>query len=573
MSLNPEPADPVERSQHHLPPKSFAEVVVDYRPTTPKSNGHHNGEYNNGEPINEDVIKETPPRPQHNREGSEPRPLAEVLEGEAASLPSTPVRARSMKTSSRPEPDKSYADAAAENTNNDTKQEIIASGADEYSGQGMDESPRTPIVRRTHKRAGSRSSHSSTGKKREPSEDDAPPKLMYEQFANKDGKHLTSLKPDENLEQVMRIDEKKEPEHKQALSRDELVSGRRAGAGWEKSAIHWAPLNVPVQRRLQTFMVLAHTLSIASFLAVFFLLCTLPLLWPLLLPYLIYVLFSKAGTDGTLRYRSEWLRRLPVWSLFASYFPARLHRSQSLPPTRKYVFGYHPHGIISHGAFAAFGTEALGFSQLFPGITNTLLTLDANFRIPLYRDYALRMGLASVSRESCENLLSKGGPNKEGMGRAITIVVGGARESLDAQPGALRLVLARRKGFIKLAIRTGADLVPVLAFGENELYEQFDPMAHPMIHKVQLAVKKVMGFTVPLFHARGVFNYDVGMMPYRRPLNIVVGKPIMVQSMERPTPEYVDAIHEKYVEELERIWDEWKDIFAKKRDGELEIVE
>lgn len=64
------------------------------------------------------------------------------------------------------------------------------------------------------------------------------------------------------------------------------------------------------------------------------------------------------------------------------------------------------------GAFAAFGTESLGFSQLFPGIKNTLLTLDSNFRIPIYRDYCLAMGLASVSKESCENLLSKGGRNK-----------------------------------------------------------------------------------------------------------------------------------------------------------------
>ena len=55
------------------------------------------------------------------------------------------------------------------------------------------------------------------------------------------------------------------------------------------------------------------------------------------------------------------------------------------------------------------------------------------------------------------------------MGRGITIVVGGARESLDAQPHSLRLVLKRRKGFVKLAIRTGADLVPVLAFGGKPL--------------------------------------------------------------------------------------------------------
>lgn len=338
-------------------------------------------------------------------------------------------------------------------------------------------------------------------------------------------------------------------------------------------SIHFAPLSVPLKRRLQTLVVLAHTLSIAFLLSAFFLLCAIPLFWPLLLPYLIYVLFSHAGYSGELSHRSDFLRSLRIWSLFASYFPARLHRSAELPPTRKYVFGYHPHGIISHGAFAAFATEALGFSQLFPGITNTLLTLDSNFRVPLYREYALKMGLASVSKVSIENILSRGGPNGEGMGRAVTIVVGGARESLDAQPQSLRLVLKRRKGFVKLAIRAGADLVPILAFGENELYDQVQPEQHPLIHKMQLVVKKVLGFTVPLFHARGVFNYDVGMMPYRRPLNIVVGRPIKVNQSPKPADSYVDELHTIYVKELERIWEEWKDEFASERTGELQIVE
>lgn len=215
--------------------------------------------------------------------------------------------------------------------------------------------------------------------------------------------------------------------------------------------LRFAPLNIPLQRRLQTSAVLWHALSIAALPAFFFVICTIPLFWPLAIPYLIYTLMSNASTSGELSHRSEWLRRSPLWSLYSSYFPARLHRSEELPSTRKYVFGYHPHGIIAHGAFSAFATETLGFAQLFPGITNTLLTLDSNFRIPLYRDYALAMGLASVSRESCTNLLSKGGINGEGMGRAITIVVGGARESLGAKPGMMQLVLNRRKGFVKLA--------------------------------------------------------------------------------------------------------------------------
>ena len=159
------------------------------------------------------------------------------------------------------------------------------------------------------------------------------------------------------------------------------------------------------------------------------------------------------------------------------------------------------------------------------------------------------------------------------MGRGITIVIGGARESLDAQPHQLRLVLKRRKGFVKMAIRTGADLVPVLAFGENDLYDQLQPDSHPKIHKVQLFVKKLLGFTIPLFHARGIFNYDVGLMPYRRPLNIVVGRPIRVEQSAQPQQEEIDRVHEEYIQELETIWHTWKDTFAKDRKEELSIVE
>lgn len=58
---------------------------------------------------------------------------------------------------------------------------------------------------------------------------------------------------------------------------------------------------------------------------------------------------------------------------------------------------------------------------------------------------------------------------RTGPGSSLTIVVGGAAESLSAHPGTADLTLKRRKGFIKLAIRQGADLVPVFSFGENDV--------------------------------------------------------------------------------------------------------
>lgn len=380
-----------------------------------------------------------------------------------------------------------------------------------------------------------------------------------------------------------------------------------------------APLNVPMKRRLQTAAVLVHGFTIPLYTSLFWFLLAIPLTWPILLPYLLYCLFSEAHLDGSApRRRSSFLRRLPLWRLYTDYFPLKLHATTSLDPAKNYIFTYHPHGIISHGAFGHFCTEhTTGFEALFPGITNTLLTLDSNFRVPFYRDFLLLMGLASVSRRSCEALLrgdaaARPSPattptscslwkpwtwwrliphlhpaprSKQqqeytaptGGGRAITIVLGGARESLEAIPGRMALVVKRRRGVLKIAIRENAGLVPVLSFGENELYEQLVPAGGGVVERLQMFVKRVAGFTVPLFHARGVFNYDVGLLPYRREVNTVVGRPVFPRAqMESPRDGDLDELQERYLAELRRLWDEHKDVYAKGRlpgkEGEMVFV-
>lgn len=45
-----------------------------------------------------------------------------------------------------------------------------------------------------------------------------------------------------------------------------------------------------------------------------------------------------------------------------------LVKTAELDPSRSYVFGFHPHGIISMSAFVAFATEGLNVSKVFPGI-------------------------------------------------------------------------------------------------------------------------------------------------------------------------------------------------------------
>ena len=44
-----------------------------------------------------------------------------------------------------------------------------------------------------------------------------------------------------------------------------------------------------------------------------------------------------------------------------------LKKTAELDPSKSYVFGFHPHGIISMSAFVAFATEGLNISKVFPG--------------------------------------------------------------------------------------------------------------------------------------------------------------------------------------------------------------
>ncbi|KLO19104.1 diacylglycerol-acyltransferase [Schizopora paradoxa] len=280
---------------------------------------------------------------------------------------------------------------------------------------------------------------------------------------------------------------------------------------------------------------------------------------------MIFVYFDKAPEHGGRS--NHWFRSCLFWRYFADYYPASMKKEQDLPADRPYIFGYHPHGVISMGALATFATESTGFSAAFPGIKPHLLTLASNFRMPFYRDIILMMGVCSVSRNSCSNIL------KQGKGSSICIVVGGAAESLAAHPGTADLTLRKRLGFIKLAIQHGADLVPVFSFGENDIFEQMPNQRGTMTYKLQKRFQAMFGFTLPLFHGRGMLNYNLGLMPYRRRIVSVIGRPVNVVQCDKPTLEQIHEVQKRYIDELFRIWETYKDAFAANRKKELNIID
>jgi len=324
-----------------------------------------------------------------------------------------------------------------------------------------------------------------------------------------------------------------------------------------------ALFGVPLRRRIQMLCIIltvwVQPIGIAIYLALWYFKLTRPL--ALLYTLWIFVDTYVLKTPARGGRKWAWIRELRWWNLFKDYFPVRLHKTANLDPTKNYIFGYHPHGIIGIGAFCNFLTESTHFKSLFPGISLNLLGLKLVSLLPISRDLLLLAGACDVSRESCDHILQEG--QRQGGGRAIMIVVGGAKEALDAHPDKMELTLRSRKGFVKVALQNGASLVPTISFGENDLFHQVSNAPGTFVRGLQNLTQKFLGFSTPLVYGRGIFNYDFGFIPFRTPINTVVGAPIDVDLIADPTSEDIDKLHCKYLTAVEELFNAHKDKYMK----------
>ncbi|KAF6072342.1 Diacylglycerol acyltransferase family protein [Candida albicans] len=349
------------------------------------------------------------------------------------------------------------------------------------------------------------------------------------------------------------------------------TSKRPTPAKKKRAFINVAPLNTPLSHRLETLGVVWHCISIPFFICLFFFMISLGLFgWiVIVLPYFIwwYGFDLHTPTNGKVAYRyRNSMKNFIIWDWFVRYFPIKVYKSVELEPTfkevlveetessedddeqdlvsersRTYIFGYHPHGVISMGGVGLFATNSLR-ERLFPGLGNIfLLTITTQFAIPFYRDYLMGLGVTSASAKNIRSLISNGD-------NSVCIVVGGAEESLLNNMREVKLILNKRKGFVKLAIELGnVALVPTFAFGEADVYRLVQPSPTSMMYKFQKWMKGIFSFTIPLFSARGVFIYDYGLLPFRNPINICVGKPIYIPA--GALQEYKQQHPEEFTEE------------------------
>ncbi|CAL8400080.1 unnamed protein product [Boreogadus saida] len=284
-------------------------------------------------------------------------------------------------------------------------------------------------------------------------------------------------------------------------------------------------------------------------------------LWPLSALYFVWLVKDWDTPERGGR-RIEFVRNWRIWGHLRDYFPIKLVKTAELDPKKNYILGIHPHGIMCAGGFTCFNTESCGFAEAFPGMRSSLATLTGLFRIPLFREYLMSQGLLSVSRASLNHVLSK-----SGKGIALSIVIGGAEEALTSSPGVNTVVMRRRKGFVRMALEHGADLVPVYLFGENETFRQVIFSEGSVGRRLQDLFKGLLGFAPCVF-----LGDRFGLLPYRTPITSVVGAPIAVPKLLVPTAEEVDHYHNLYMESLSKLFHEHKVSCGLSESHELQII-
>ena len=245
------------------------------------------------------------------------------------------------------------------------------------------------------------------------------------------------------------------------------------------------------------------------------------------------------------------------------YFPAVLVEEARLgpppgrsssPPPRGVLLGLHPHGLICSPLWLH--VLPGGAFRARHGLEFRMATIRFNFWIPVWTDVLVALGFIVASRSSIEDNLRAG--------NAVGLVVGGAEEAAAMAVDRFDLVLRKRKGFIKCALRAGAPVAPVVTLGENKIIRQ---VLLPPGHRLGAITRALfpfcqrhLGFVPIVPYGRPFFGglVPASVVPFQSRLVTVMGKPLPMPEISEPTQEELDHHHERYLAEVSRIYNTYK---------------
>ncbi len=168
---------------------------------------------------------------------------------------------------------------------------------------------------------------------------------------------------------------------------------------------------------------------------------------------------TEAHLDAPARqFDSEFMRKLvPKMETFSRYFDAEVRGMERVPKSPVLMIGNHSGGVITPDTSAVYAAwyRTRGFDDPLMG-----LAFDAIFGVPGWRELMRKIGQMPASMDNAEAAL--------GDGCSVLLYPGGSYEVFRPWTDRNRIVFNERKGFIRLALKAGVPVVPVVGHGGHE---------------------------------------------------------------------------------------------------------
>lgn len=209
------------------------------------------------------------------------------------------------------------------------------------------------------------------------------------------------------------------------------------------------------------------------------------------------------------------------------------------------IFSLEPHGVFTFPAVAFH--PAL---KRIPGHNQTkccVLVSSMLFRMPFIRQIFYWTEARPADKLSFLGALEEN--------KSIVIIPGGVQEVAlmdPMKPDQLKLYLKKRKGFVKLALKTGTPIIPAFAFHQDDCFGFWLPRG-----RLPTQFARFVGFMPVFFWGR--FGIPLGI-PRPRKIHVVVGQTINIPCEgEKVSAETVDKFHALFLKELEALFERHKE--------------
>lgn len=234
--------------------------------------------------------------------------------------------------------------------------------------------------------------------------------------------------------------------------------------------------------------------------------------------------------------------RNPVWAAWRRYFRFSVVFDGKISLVgKKYVIPECPHGVFPLGQLIATSLA----DMCWPGHPIYALAADAVFHVPLWRHVMTWLGGIPATAASFRRALQKG---------SVGLIPGGIAEMFMIDDDKEIIKLRDRKGFVRLAVEAGADIVPCYHFGNSQLFRFGPRWLEPYARKHRVA----LGLLV------GRWGLPLGL-PNHVPIMFVVGAPIAVKQTARSDPGFaaaVDDAHGQLIEAMQTLYDKYKGMYG-----------